>query len=110
MSELTLLQQNARDLEQELAWFSQVLDARIKGYFAQDGGAPEPYTLAPPAFDESTSPYAHFIQHYQLSFPERIAVILGLVPHVRPRLLDIFYVKNKNFDRKFTEFGGIYAG
>jgi AAA+ superfamily predicted ATPase len=36
--------------------------------------------------------------------------VLGLTPHIRPRLLDIFFVKNKTFDRKFTEFGGVYGG
>jgi hypothetical protein len=36
-----------------------------------------------------------------------LAVALALVPHVRPQLLDIFHTKNKVFDRKFTEFGGI---
>jgi hypothetical protein len=31
------------------------------------------------------------------------------VPHIRPQLLDIFFTKNKTFDRKFTEFGGVYG-
>ena len=32
----TPLQQNARDLEQELSWFARVLDTRFKLYFGQD--------------------------------------------------------------------------
>jgi hypothetical protein len=108
--EKTLIQLNARDLELELAWFSQLLDARIKGYFAQEEVVPEIFEIQPPDLSESTSPYASFQRHYQLSIPERIAILLGLVPNVRPRLLDIFFVKNKNFDRKFTEFGGILYG
>ena len=103
------LQLNARDLDLELAWFARVLDARIKGYFAQEESAPGVLELTPPDLGNS-SPYANFIQHYQLSFPERMAVILALTPHIRPRLLDIFFVKNKNFDRKFTEFGGVFGG
>jgi AAA+ superfamily predicted ATPase len=110
MNEMSPLQLNARDLEQELAWFAQVLDTRIKAYFAQEEAVPNVFELTPPDLSESTSPYAHFTQHYQLSFPERTAIILGLLPHIRPRLLDIFFVKNKNFDRKFTEFGGLYGG
>ena len=108
MSELTPLQRNARDLEQELAWFTRVLDARMKRYFAPDDTeSPE---LMPPDLSASDSPYAAFVAHYELSFSERLTVILALVPHIRPRLLDVFYVKNKNFDRKFTEFGGIFGG
>lgn len=110
MTKLTPLQLNARDLEGELAWFSLILDARIKGYFAQEESVPDVFELAAPDLSGSDSPYANFVQHYQLSFPERTAIVLGLVPHIRPRLLDIFFVKNKTFDRKFTEFGGVYGG
>lgn len=107
MPELNTQQLNARDLEQELAWFSSILDTRFKSYFDQNPNANAP---GPPDFSESKSPYADFIRHYRFSFPERIALILALTPHIRPRLLDIFFIKNKNFDRKFTEFGGIFGG
>ena len=109
MSNLTLLQRNARDLEQELAWFVNVVDTRMKNYFTPDPAA-DASDLTPPDLSQSDSPYAGFVNHYQLSFPERTALLLALTPHIRPRLLDIFYVKNKNFDRKFTEFGGIFGG
>src|SRR5271166_4373842 len=42
-----------------------------------------------------------------LSFAERAAIVLSLVPLIRPQLLDIFHTKNKTFDRRFTEFGGV---
>ena len=102
------LQRNARDLEAELAWFARLLDARIKQFLTPETGAvPE---LAPPDLQGLDSPYAGFLAYYQLSLPERCAVLLALVPHIRPRLLDIFFIKNKSFDRKFTEFGGVYGG
>ena len=110
MPDLSPLEMNARDLEQELAWFGRVLDARLKSYFGQPEDDPIGDDLDPPDLSKSTSPYASFIQHFNLGFPEQIALVLSLVPAIRPRLLDIFYVKNKNFDRKFTEFGGIYGG
>ena len=109
MNDLSPLQANARDLELELTWFSQVLDARMKHYFTQEEPAADVFTLPPPDLGDS-SPYASFIRHYQLSFPERVAVALALTAHIRPRLLDVFFVKNKNFDRKFTEFGGVFGG
>ena len=105
-----LLEQNARDLEQELAWFAQVIEARFKLYFGQEVAVQDVFDLDPPDLSESHSPYAHFGRHYELAFAERVAVVLSLVPHLRPQLLDIFYTKNKTFDRKFTEFGGIWGG
>lgn len=113
---------NARDLELELAWFARLLDASFQRAFplrrTADAAAPmsdppadlPPPDLTPPDFSASNSAYASFIAHYQPTLAERCAVMLALVPHIRPRLLDLFFIKNKNFDRKFTEFGGLYAG
>lgn len=106
----TLLEQNAVDLERELTWFAQVVDIRFKLYFGQESAYQSVFDLTPPDLSEAESPYARFVQHYRLSFAERLALVLGLVPHIRPQLLDIFFTKNKTFDRKFTEFGGIFGG
>jgi hypothetical protein len=62
-NEVSLLQLNARDLEQELTWFAHLLDARLKKYFEQDAAAPEVFEITPPDLEESDSPYARFIQH-----------------------------------------------
>jgi len=110
LTELSLLQLNARDLEQELNWLARLLDARLKKYFEQDAAVLQVFEITPPDLGETDSPYAKFLQHYQLTFAERAALVLSLIPHIRPRLLDIFYLKNKKFDRKFTEFGGVYGG
>ncbi len=102
---------NVRDLEKELAWFSRVLDTRLKLYFDQEAELVDIYSIQPPAFDPAESPYAAFVTEYDLGFMERTALILALIPHIRPRLLDVFFTKNKTFDRQFTEFGGeIIAG
>lgn len=106
----SVLQQNAEDLERELAWFAQVLDTRFKLYFGQPTAHEHVLAIPPPDFSQSTSPYARFLQHYHLSFAERLALILSLVPHIRPQLLDVFFTKNKQFDRRFTEFGGVQHG
>src|SRR5271165_5295258 len=106
----TPLQQNARDLERELAWFARLLDARFQAYFSKDAPAPDLAALAPPDLSGADSPYARFLQHYEPAFEERAALVLSLVPHVRPQLLDVFFTKNQKFDRKFTEFGGLRGG
>jgi len=101
---------NARDLEQELAWSSAVLDARFKLHFGQECPVPSVFEVAPPDLGGSDSEYAGFVRHYDLAFAERLAVVLALVPHIRPRLLDPFFTRNQTFDRKFTEFGGQAEG
>ena len=103
----TVTQWNAQDLEQELVWFARLLDARFKLYFGHEAECRCITEIAPPDISASKSGYADFIRQHELVFAERVAVVLTLVPHLRPQLLDIFHSKNKTFDRKFTEFGGI---
>lgn len=103
-------QHNARDLEKELSWFTQVVDLRFKLYFGQDCEFNSILELRPPQFDDSQSKYAQFLDYYECSLPERLCLILTLVRYIRPRLLDVFYTKNKTFDRRFTEFGGFREG
>ncbi|MGH2645736.1 MAG: ATP-binding protein, partial [Chitinophagaceae bacterium] len=42
-----------------------------------------------------------------MSITERIILVLALAPHLQPHLLDVFFIKNIDYDRGFTEFGGI---
>ena len=102
-------QANARDLELELAWFARVLDASFQRATQPDKASGQTSDLRPPDLRGSDSPYASFVAHYQPTFAERCAVMLALTPHIRPRLLDMFFMKNTIFDRRFTEFGGTIA-
>lgn len=42
----------------------------------------------------------------EITFSERVIIMLALMPHICPQALDIFFVQNKDFDRQYTEFGG----
>ena len=99
------------DLERELAWFTRVLALRFQLYFAQDDAPPpEPRTIAelsPPELGDGDSPYTRFVREHAPLQVERLALVLALVPHLRPQLLDMFFSKNATFDRRFTEFGGV---
>ncbi len=103
---------NAVDLAQELDWFARVIDARFKSYFRSDldTAVQSVFEITPPDLSASESEYAKFLQYYGFSFAERFAVLLSLVPHLRPQLLDVFFTKNQTFDRRFTEFGGNREG
>ncbi len=58
---MTPLAQNARDLEQELAWFARLLDTRIKRYFEHEGAVQDVCDIMPPDLSASASPYARFL-------------------------------------------------
>ena len=60
--------QNAQDLEQELVWFTQLLDIRFKAYFEPETVEQDIFTVTPPDFSESPSSYARFLAHYQPTF------------------------------------------
>ncbi len=97
---------NTASLENELEWFYNVLQARMKSYF----GGGEPFSLKsmpPPTLDADDSMFSRFVRHYRLSPAERLILMLAFVPHLRPQLLDLFYARNTDYDRGFTEFGGV---
>lgn len=98
---------NARSLEREIAWFSAVLTTRFNGYFMQQDGAHDIHGHAPPPLDDDSSIFAGIVREYRMNFDERIVLILALLPHVRPQVLDLFFTHNKNTERAYTEFGGL---
>jgi hypothetical protein len=103
------LKDNAPDLERELEWFAQVLDARMKGYFAADGPRRDVREIAPPSLDGRPSSYADFICKHEVPPPIRLLILLALIPHVRPQLLDVLWTRNESTQRGFTEFGGAHG-
>ncbi|UTW64755.1 ATP-binding protein [bacterium SCSIO 12741] len=102
-----IAESNAETLEHEIRWLEEVLDVRFKLYFGHECDYEHILKLQPPNLEHDPSEYAQFCHSLSLSFAERILVLLALLPHIRPQLLDIFFIKNKNYDRGYTEFGGI---
>ena len=104
------LSANARDLESELAWFAELLDSRFRHYFEIGGKADAPGPLPPPPGFKADSSYGQLVRELAPRLEERLALVLSLVPHLKPRLLDVFHSRNATFDRRFTEFGGVSSG
>jgi ATPase family associated with various cellular activities (AAA) len=102
-----LIHINADILQRELLWFSQVIDTRMKLYFGKECGYVSVLNVVPPVHAEEEAPYVRFLNHYKMNLAERIVLMLALVPHVCPQVLDQFWTKNAAFDRGFTEFGGL---
>ncbi|XXY49182.1 ATP-binding protein [Sorangium sp. So ce269] len=102
---MTKIMENAADLERELTWFRSVLEARIKIHLGEGATEGSVLDLAPPDLGGSSSEYAGFVRRHQLSFVERLALVLALVPHLRPQLLDVCFAREPTVDRRLTELG-----
>ena len=89
-------------MNEYIAWFNQVLTVAIQHYFQQESE----YS----SLEQLSSPSNGWVEkvtgEQNVTFHERIVVMLTLMPHICPQILDIFFVQNKNFDRQYTEFGG----
>jgi ATPase family associated with various cellular activities (AAA) len=101
---------NAACIDAESEWFRAVLDLRLRmhaGDLAGDRAHGDPLRAAPPpALPARGSPYADLIRALELDAAERLVLILASLPHLRPHLLDPFFIRNQALDRPFTEFGG----
>lgn len=99
---------NSNTLENELGWYSRVQKARLEIYFEQASydAVDSIYLVIPPVLDEDKSEYAQLVQTYDFQFDERLILILALIPHLRPQILDVLLITNKNTGRNYAEFGG----
>jgi hypothetical protein len=101
------LNDNARDLNLDMDWFADILNARLNVYFDKPGSPSKVLTFAAPDLSKSISFYGKFVSVNHLSIPERLILILALIPHIKPHLLDVLWVQNSTTSRGFTEFGGL---
>ena len=100
------LAKTAQVLSNELEWFYNILDTRIKLHFGHECDFDDIMEIKPPALEGTGTIYEDFLGHYGVSFEERIMLVLALVTHIRPQMLDVLFTKNKTLDKEFTEFGG----
>ena len=91
-------------LEKEIKWLSDVVAFRFADYFKAKERIPYP---EPPDLEEDKSFYAREIIRLEAGITERLLVLIALAPHIKPAVLDIFFTKNSDLDRVFTEFGGL---
>lgn len=101
-----MIEQNADCLDRELNWMIRVIDTRLNLYFEQPTEYSSVYQIEPPVIQQSKGTYAAFISQNNLNYVERFVLILAMAVHIKPRLLDVFLSRNKDYDKGFTEFGG----
>ncbi len=97
----------------EMRWLRHVIYIRIKHYFqtAKTEEADE-FEQAPPTFPPlpavpGDSRYAALLVQAKVAIDERLLLALALAPHLAPGLLDEFFLKNKDTDRGYAQFGGV---
>ena len=100
-------QYNAGTIEKELQWFQQLLTLRTKITFERSEREETFLELRPPSTENDSSDYAQLINDHDMGAEERLVLLLAVLPHVRPSLLDILHLKNTLYDVPFTEFGGV---
>ena len=106
MKEMTI-SNNSLAIQNELDWFQKYLTLRTKITFERSATEETLDSHQPPSLDDNTTAYAKFLRKHKLGSEERILLILALIPHIKPSMLDILYLKNALYDIPFTEFGGV---
>ena len=90
-------------MREHIEWFETVLHVTIGVYFQQQGFENASVgQIRPPSskwLEEST-------KHNDITFEEKVIVMLALMPHIKPQALDTFFLQNGALDRQFTQFGG----
>ncbi|MCB0401169.1 MAG: ATP-binding protein, partial [Flavobacteriales bacterium] len=104
---MEIVYESAQVIQNEIRWFERVVDTALTLYFQNESEHESVYAHQSPDLGDSQVPYAEVIRLLELTFEERILLILALIPHVKPQCLDVFLIKNQNLDCEFSEFGGI---
>ena len=94
-------------LQKEIQWLEGVIDVAITLYFNNPSNYKDVRELVMPTTKGHSSEYAKLINKFNLSFEERLLIILALTPIIKPQSLDVFLIKNKSLDSEFSEFGGV---
>lgn len=90
-------------MKEHIEWFEAMLHVTIGVYFQQQG-------FENTSVSQLRLPSSKWLEeatkHSDISFEERVIVMLALMPHIKPQALDTFFLQNGALDRQFTQFGG----
>lgn len=88
-------------MKSSIQYFQTILHNAFSLYFKQETPYVSLQEIPSPDQDEIYS-----IVGRELSWEEKVVLLLGLMPHISPESLDLFFIQNKNIEKPFTEFGG----
>ena len=89
-------------MEKYFSHFQYVLYRSLSWYFQQKSVDQDMEEIPEPDAGE----LLQLVGRGQITFEERVVILLALMPYLCPQLLDIFFINNKELDRPYTEFGG----
>ncbi len=102
------MEENIKILHDEIDWLEKVTHQVISSYLMQEGHENKWIDIPLPDLDDSSETYyGAFVKEWNLNVFDRLALALTLAVHLKPNVLDVFFGKNKIYDRPFTEFGGV---
>ena len=90
-------------MNEHIEWFETVLNVAIGVYFQHQGFE----NLSMDCVKQPTGKWLEkMTNHPNITFEERVIIMLALMPHINPQALDCFFLQNGALDRPFTQFGG----
>lgn len=101
-----LIGKNGEVLKRELEWLKFLIKKRIS-YFDDDEMNSLPMELNPPVIVHKETPYAKFIEKYELDAYGRILIIMTLAPAYHPEVFSELVERERGFRLRYDEFGGI---
>ncbi len=99
--------QSTQALKEELIWFQEVVNQSITLYFENQPSTKGVRALSPPDIKENGAPYAQLLKENNATFADRVLLMLAVVPHVQPQMLDVFFIRNQELNCDYSEFGGV---
>ncbi len=104
---MSIIEKNAFALTTQMQWLATVINTRMQLYWQRECDYTNIHEIPFPESSDDGSLFSSIVEHYQMGFTERVILLMALAPHIQPHLLDVFFVKNADYDRSFTEFGGV---
>jgi AAA+ superfamily predicted ATPase len=98
----------------EIEWLQKVINQGIASYLQQETHENNWQDIPLPDLEHKKDYYATTVTSWKLDIYQRLTLVLAMAPYLKPEVLDVFFMKNKLYDRAFTAFGGFidknYAG
>ena len=85
-----------------ISYFQLLLHTAVSQYFGQESEYASIYEIPQP----ESKWLGSMFDGQPVTFEEQTVLLLALMPHICPEALDLFFIRNKNLDRPYTEFGG----
>ncbi len=106
MSSIEIINHNSASWDAEFKFLEEIITTRYDFHFGNNTRYRSIYEIPLPKINEYSTLGA-LIKGCNFGFEERVILALTMAPHLRPQSLDKFFTRNKEYERTFSEAGGI---